>query len=144
MYNPFLWYSFPSVVLIYLIHTVNQNRSGAGVYNWPIFWLVFYTGADAVWYIFMHKIMKTTLIFIYNSSWLKLPYSTYYWVYPFKRIVKQFRSLTASVLFVYFFYKGICCGYPFKLRRLVDAIQMSTYNVCFHNENPKQKHKTSH
>ena len=31
-----------------------------------------------------------------------------------------------------FLYKGICCGYPFELHRLVDAIQMSTHNICLY------------
>ena len=30
-----------------------------------------------------------------------------------------------------FLYKGICCGYSFELHRQVDAIQMSTHNICF-------------
>ena len=42
---------------------------------------------------------------------------------------------------VYFFclllYKGICCGYSFELHRLVDAIQMSTHNICLYKENQK-------
>ena len=29
-----------------------------------------------------------------------------------------------------FLYKSICCGYPFKLHRQVDAIQMGTHNIC--------------
>ena len=33
-----------------------------------------------------------------------------------------------------FLYKGICCGYPFELHRLVDAIQMSTHNICLYKE----------
>ena len=30
-----------------------------------------------------------------------------------------------------FLYKGICCGRSFELHRQVDAIQMSTHNICF-------------
>ena len=30
-----------------------------------------------------------------------------------------------------FLYKGICCGHSFELHRQVDAIQMSTHNICF-------------
>ena len=65
-----------------------------------------------------------------------------YRTYPYKRTVKQFRTLriTASVLFGYFFI-GICCGYPFELHPLVDAIQMSTHNICFYKENQKKWHK---
>ena len=33
-----------------------------------------------------------------------------------------------------FLYKGICCVYSFKLHRQVDAIQMSTHNICFYKE----------
>ena len=33
-----------------------------------------------------------------------------------------------------FLYKGICCGYSFELHRQVDAIQMSTHNICFYKE----------
>ena len=32
-------------------------------------------------------------------------------------------------------YRIICCGYSFELPRLVEAIQMSTHNIClFHKE----------
>ena len=31
-----------------------------------------------------------------------------------------------------FLYKGIYCGYPFELHQLVDAIQMSTHNICLY------------
>ena len=30
-----------------------------------------------------------------------------------------------------FLYKGICCGHSFELHRQVDAIRMSTHNICF-------------
>ena len=55
-----------------------------------------------------------------------------YRTYPYKRTVKKFRSLqiTTSVLFSLLLYKGICCGYSFELHRQVDAIQMSTHNIC--------------
>ena len=54
--------------------------------------------------------------------------------------VKKFRSLqiTASVLFSLLLYKGICCGYSFELHRLVDAIQMSSHNICLYKENQKK------
>ena len=51
-------------------------------------------------------------------------------------------QITISVLFVYF-YKGICCGYPFELHRLVNAIRMSTNNKCFSRENQKIRKKTT-
>ena len=55
--------------------------------------------------------------------------------YPYKRTVDKFSSLrvTASV-FCLLLYKGICCGYPFELHRLVDAIQMSIHNICFYKK----------
>ena len=35
-------------------------------------------------------------------------------------------------------YKGICCGYPFELHRLVDAIQMGIHNICLYKETDKK------
>ena len=29
-------------------------------------------------------------------------------------------------------YKSICCWYSFELPRLVEAIQMSTHNICLY------------
>ena len=37
-----------------------------------------------------------------------------------------------------FLYKGICCGYSFELHRQVDAIQISTYNICLYKEIDKK------
>ena len=37
-----------------------------------------------------------------------------------------------------FLYKGICCGCSFELHRQVDAIQMSTHNICLHKEVKKK------
>ena len=50
---------------------------------------------------------------------------------------------------VYFFlplysYKSIYCGYSFELHRLVDAIQMSTHNICIYKENQKKKSHNHH
>ena len=42
-------------------------------------------------------------------------------------------------IFSDFLYKGICCGDSFELHRQVDAIQMSTHNICFYKE-VKQKY----
>ena len=44
--------------------------------------------------------------------------------HPNYHTIKQYRScqIKASVLFVYFFYKGVCCGYPSELHPQVDAI----------------------
>ena len=40
--------------------------------------------------------------------------------------------------FLIFLYKGICCGYSFELHRQVDAIQMSTNNICLYKEVDKK------
>ena len=37
-----------------------------------------------------------------------------------------------------FLYKGICCGYSFELHRQVDAVQMSTQNICHYKEVKKK------
>ena len=36
------------------------------------------------------------------------------------------------------FYKSMCCWYSFELSRQVEAIQMSTYNICFYEEMGKR------
>ena len=41
-------------------------------------------------------------------------------------------------IFSDFLYKGICCGYSFELHRQVNAIQMSTHNICLHKEVKKK------
>ena len=35
-------------------------------------------------------------------------------------------------------HKGIYCGYSFELHRQVDAIQMSTHNICLYKEVDKK------
>ena len=37
-------------------------------------------------------------------------------------------------IFSVFLYKSISCWYSFELPRLVEAIQMSTNNICFYKE----------
>ena len=37
-----------------------------------------------------------------------------------------------------FLYESICCRYSFELHRQVDAIQMSTHNICFYKEVDKK------
>ena len=65
-----------------------------------------------------------------------------YRTYSYKRTVKRFHSLqiTGSVLFRLLLYKGVCCGYSFELHRLVDAIRMSTHNICRCNSNEYPQH----
>ena len=38
-----------------------------------------------------------------------------------------------AILFSVFLYRSIICGYSFELP-LVEAIQMSTHNICFYKE----------
>ena len=38
------------------------------------------------------------------------------------------------MLFSDFLYESICCGYSFELPQQVEAVQMSTHNVCFYKE----------
>ena len=38
---------------------------------------------------------------------------------------------TYAISFSDFLHKSICCGYSFELPRLVEAIQMSTNDICF-------------
>ena len=35
-------------------------------------------------------------------------------------------------------YEGICCVYSFELHQQVDAIQMSTHNICLYKEVQKK------
>ena len=58
--------------------------------------------------------------------------------------VKQFRSLQITASVFCLLHKGVCCGYPFELHQLVDAIQMSTHNICFYKGNKNKTEKTSH
>ena len=61
-----------------------------------------------------------------------------YRTYSYNRTLKQFRNLqiTASVLFVYFFIKAYVVGT--HLNCIIDAIQMSTHNICLYKENQKK------
>ena len=38
---------------------------------------------------------------------------------------------TFAILFYDFLYKNICCRNSFELPQLVEAIQMSSHNICF-------------
>ena len=82
--------------------------------------------------------MSTTTYIFMEKYRIRPNYRTY----PYKRTVKKFRSLqiTTSVLFSLLLYKGICCGYSFELHRQVDAIQMSTHNICLCKESQKKSH----
>ena len=39
-----------------------------------------------------------------------------------------------AILMSDFLYKNIYCGYSFELPRLVEAIQMSSHDICMHKE----------
>ena len=39
-----------------------------------------------------------------------------------------------AILFSDFPYKSIYCGYSFEMLQLVEAIKLSTYNICFYEE----------
>ena len=39
-----------------------------------------------------------------------------------------------AILFSDFLYKNIYCGYSLEMPRLVEAIQMSSHNICFNKE----------
>ena len=39
-----------------------------------------------------------------------------------------------AILFSDFLYENTCCGYSFELPRLVEAIQMSSHNICLYKE----------
>ena len=41
-------------------------------------------------------------------------------------------SVLQTPALVDFLFKTICCGYSVELPRLVEAIQMSTHNICFY------------
>ena len=42
-----------------------------------------------------------------------------------------------AILFSDFLYKNICCWYSFELPQLVEAIQMSSHNICLYKEEDK-------
>ena len=43
-----------------------------------------------------------------------------------------------NAIFSDFLFKGICCEYSFELHQQVDAIQMSTHNICLYKEVKKK------
>ena len=47
-------------------------------------------------------------------------------------------SSLQPVYFSLLLYKNICCWYSFELPRQVEAIQMSTNNICFYKEKQKK------
>ena len=55
-----------------------------------------------------------------------------------KRSEKDLFDDDCAICFSDFLYKGICCGYSFELHGQVNAIQMSTHNICFYEEVDKK------
>ena len=56
-----------------------------------------------------------------------------------KRSAKDlFDDVYAKIFLSDFLHKSICCGYSFELHRQVDAIQMSTHNICIYKEVDKK------
>ena len=105
------------------------------LYNSKVILMATSSGTNAV-------VVKTT-VFRLNVEWKKnYRIRPNYRTYPYKRTVKKFSSLqiTTSVLFSLLLYKGICCGYSFELHQQVDAIQMSTHNICLCKESQKKSH----
>ena len=58
--------------------------------------------------------------------------------------IKKNQNRTYLMIMRFFFsdflYKGICCEYSSELHRQVDAIQMSTHNICLYKEVKKNVH----
>ena len=83
----------------------------------------------------LHEIYQILFSEEKKKSFLRYRIRPYYRTYPYKRsTVKQYYSM---YIFSLLLYKGICCWYSFELHRLVDAIQVSTHNICFYKENQK-------
>ena len=51
----------------------------------------------------------------------------------YKKDQKKTFDYNYAVFFLIFFIKT-CCGYSFELHQQVDAIQMSTHNICLYEE----------
>ena len=66
-----------------------------------------------------------------------LKYESTYYGYTIKNQNRIYLMIIMR-FFSDFLYKGICCGYSFELHRQVDAIQMSTHNICLYKEVKKK------
>ena len=107
------------------------NTESHRIWRKPQRWLQWHISSIFNWKESESWIMFTGKLLVIRSN---------YRTYPYKCIVKQFRSLqiTASVLFCLLLYKGICYGHSFELHQLVNAIQMSIHNICLYKENQKK------
>ena len=56
-----------------------------------------------------------------------------------KRSAKDLFDDVYAIFFPDFLYKSISVGYSFELHRQVDAIQMSTHNICLYKEVDKKE-----
>ena len=81
----------------------------------------------------MHRMSEGNLNTVFNLI-------TAHTLYVHSQAVPYFSGY-GQCTFCLLLYKGICCGYPFELHQLVDAIQMSTHSICFSQESQK-KNKT--
>ena len=52
----------------------------------------------------------------------------------YKKDQKKTFDFNYAVFFSLIFFIKTCCGYSFELHRQVDAIQMSTHNICLYEE----------
>ena len=55
----------------------------------------------------------------------------------YKKDQKKTYLMMIMWFFLIFLYKGICCGYSFELHWQVNAIQMSTHNICLYKVDKK-------
>ena len=60
-------------------------------------------------------------------------YVSTYEGYTIKKIRRRLLIIIMQFFFLIFFIKT-CCGYSFELHQQVDAIQMSTHNICLYEE----------
>ena len=65
-------------------------------------------------------------------------YVSSYYGYTVKKDQKKTYLMMIIRFFFIFLYKGICCGYSFELHGQVDAIQISTNNICLYKEVDKK------
>ena len=74
---------------------------------------------------------------VFQNNWehsVVVKYVSTYKGYTIKKDQKRTYSMMIMRFFSDFLYKGICCWYSFELHRQVDAIQMSTHNICLYKD----------
>ena len=60
------------------------------------------------------------------------------WVHSKRDQERTYLIIIMQIFFSDFLYKGICYGYSFELHQQVDAIHMSTHNICLYEEVDKK------